>query len=488
MKHTPGEGTVSPPDSLASAAAPSLKKAIDRLSRGAVLVVGDVILDRWVHGKVERITPDAPVPVLGVVREVAVPGGAGNVVRNLGGLGTAVAFVSVVGDDQAGSDLTGLIGGQPGLEPWLLVQGGRATSHKTRLVAHGQQLLRVDREDAKPVHPKLAERVVRIASEAMAATSVTILSDYRKGVLTGGTAPELIAASRQAGRRVVVGSRGPDFARFAGADVLATGWPDLPPLNGETNETDANAAAAACELGRAHGIGAVVVVRTGMSLTLADRLLDAPEPARILHVRNQAAELVDVSGTGDTVLAVLGAALASGLDLVEGVELANLAASVVVGRVGTAVVHGRDMLTALAQPRGAKILDPEPAAERVERWRRVDLRIGFAQGMFGDAGDVGSAVLERARSACDRLIVALAQDARAGSGGLPQQARAERLAELPCVDLIILADGNSTADLLEALRPDLLVETAENSGAGARKNEADLVRGWGGRILLAAAD
>lgn len=488
MKHAPGHGGLSPPDGFVPSAAPSLKKAIDRLSRGAVLVIGDVILDRWVHGKVERITPDAPVPVLGVLRELAVPGGAGNVVRNLGGLGTAVAFVSVVGDDQAGSDLTGLIGGQPGLEPWLLVQGGRATSHKTRFVAHGQQLLRVDREDAKPVHPKLAERVVRIASEAMAATSLTILSDYRKGVLTGGTAPNLIAASRQAGRRVLVGSRGPDFARFAGADVLATGWPDLPRLNGETNETDASAAAAACELGRAHGIGAVVVVRTGMSLTLADRLLDASGGPRIRHVRNQAAELVDVSGTGDTVLAVLGASLASGLDLPQGVELANLAASVVVGRVGTAVVHGRDLLTALAQPRSAKILDPEPAAERVERWRRVGLRIGFAKGGFVDASSAGLALLERARSACDRLIVALPHDEAAGSAEPSRQARAESLAELTCVDLIILADRNSGPDLLEALRPDLLVENAREEGSGSRKNAADLVRGWGGRVMAAPAD
>src|SRR3954453_5757364 len=133
-----------------------LLDAIRLLKRGTVLVVGDAMLDRYVYGPVERVSPEAPVPVLTVEREVALPGGAGNVVRNLTALGAAVAFVSVVGDDQAGSDLTGLIGGQPGVEPWLLVQGGRTTTMKTRFLSGGQHLLRTDREQSAPIHPRLA--------------------------------------------------------------------------------------------------------------------------------------------------------------------------------------------------------------------------------------------------------------------------------------------------------------------------------------------
>ena len=127
-----------------------LAEAVRQLRRGAVLVVGDAMLDRYVYGRVSRVSPEAPVPVLAVEREVALPGGAGNVVRNLTALGAAVAFVSVVGDDQAGSDLTGLIGGQPGVEPWLLVEGGRATTTKTRFVAAGQHMLRADHEQLAP--------------------------------------------------------------------------------------------------------------------------------------------------------------------------------------------------------------------------------------------------------------------------------------------------------------------------------------------------
>src|SRR5579862_8094811 len=140
----------------------NLAAAIRLLGHTSVLVVGDVMLDRYVYGEVERISPEAPVPILAIEREVAIPGGAGNVVRNLTALGAAVAFISVVGDDQAGSDLTGLIGGQPRVEPWLLVQGGRTTTLKTRLLAAGQHLLRADREETSPIQARLAERMIRI--------------------------------------------------------------------------------------------------------------------------------------------------------------------------------------------------------------------------------------------------------------------------------------------------------------------------------------
>ena len=178
------------------------------------------MLDRYTYGEVTRISLEAPVPILAIEREVALPGGAGNVVRNLTALGVATAFISVVGDDQAGSDLTGLIGGQPNVEPWLLVQGGRTTTLKTRLIAAGQQLLRADREQTDPIHPKLAERLLRIAMDAMAATSVTVLSDYGKGVLSADVPAKLVEAARKTGRKLIVDPRGSDFARYAGADVV----------------------------------------------------------------------------------------------------------------------------------------------------------------------------------------------------------------------------------------------------------------------------
>src|SRR5580692_1362452 len=146
---------------------PDLAAAVRRLAHTNVLVIGDVMLDRHTYGEVTRISVEAPVPILNIEREVALPGGAGNVVRNLTALGAATAFISVVGDDQAGSDLTGLIGGQPNVEPWLLVQGSRPTTVKSRFVADGQQLLRADQEVTTPIESRLAERMLRIAADAL---------------------------------------------------------------------------------------------------------------------------------------------------------------------------------------------------------------------------------------------------------------------------------------------------------------------------------
>ncbi len=261
-----------------------LTDAIRRLARTSVLVVGDAMLDRYVYGAVNRISPEAPIAVLSVERDVAMPGGAGNVVRNLTALGAAVAFVSVVGDDQAGSDLTGLIGGQPNVEPWLLVQGGRTTTTKTRYVAQGQQLLRADHEVAAAIHPKLAERLVRITQDALTATSVTVLSDYGKGVLSGDVAGRIIAAARAAKRPVVVDPKGRDYGLYAGADVITPNRRELAAATGLPVDTEAAVVHAARVLREAHGFGAVVVTlaEDGMSLITGsgDRGISRPRRPR----------------------------------------------------------------------------------------------------------------------------------------------------------------------------------------------------------------
>jgi D-beta-D-heptose 7-phosphate kinase/D-beta-D-heptose 1-phosphate adenosyltransferase len=465
-----------------------LAAAIRRLSRGSVLVIGDAMLDRYVYGEVVRLSPEAPVPVLNVQRELAVAGGAGNVVRNLGALGVAAAFVSVVGDDQAGGDLTGLIGGQPGLEPWLLVQGSRITTVKTRFVAQGRpmqghHLLRADREDTRPVHPKLVERLLRIARDAMAATSVTILSDYRKGVLAGDIPSLLIADAKKTGRRIVVDTHGADHGRYAGADVIMTSRRDLGTSVGMPAEGDAAVAAAAATLRQQHGFGAVLVTRAEDGMTLVDA-----EGTR--HFRAEATEVFDISGTGDTIVATLAAGLAAGLELRMAVRLANIAGGVVVGRVGTAVARESDLLAAISPP-GAlrKIVSREVAVERAERWRRNGWRTGFTHGWFDPLRPGHVHLLEQARGACDRLVVGLNGDASArgrpddGRPLQPEAVRAARLASLPCVDLVVVNDDDTQAGLLRALRPDLLANGADGSPEAVAG--ADLVREWGGRVMLA---
>ncbi len=471
----------SPPSVEPERTGPDLAEAVRRLARTSALVIGDAMLDTYIYGEVDRVSREAPVPVLTVHRELCVPGGAGNVMRNLVALGTAVAFVSVVGDDQAGSDLTGLIGGQPGVEPWLLVQGSRITTQKTRYVAQGQQMLRADREDTSPIHPKLAERLLRIVRDAMAATSITVLSDYGKGVLSGTMPADLIAAAHAAGRRVIVDLRGVDYSRYFGADVVVPSRRDLARVTGMAVNSDAAVEAAAERLRRDHAFGAVLVTRAedGMTLVSEDGAW---------HFRAEAAEVFDVAGAGDTAVATLAAALASGQDLPTAARIANVAAGVVVGKLGIAVARPSDLLAAIAPHGGTrrKIVVREVAGERVERWRRTGLRTGLSRGYFDPLRPGHVFMLEQARLECDRLVVALASDEslrrRTDEIGPLQPAaeRARRLAELPSVDLVVIDDDEATTDLLQELRPEVLVA----GGGRTRMPGADMVQNWGGRVVL----
>jgi D-beta-D-heptose 7-phosphate kinase/D-beta-D-heptose 1-phosphate adenosyltransferase len=470
--------------SATDAPGPDLAEAVRQLKRASVLVVGDAMLDRYVYGKVKRISPEAPVPILGVEREVAMPGGAGNVVRNLTALGAAVAFLSVVGDDQAGSDLTGLIGGQPGVEPWLLVQGGRATTTKTRFIASGQQIMRADHEIARPIHERLADRLVRIAADTVAATSVMVLSDYNKGVLSGDVPARLIAAARAAGRRVVVDPKGHDYSRYAGADIITPNRPELAQATEMPVDTEEEIVAAARALREAHGFGAVLVTRSEDGMTLLDG-------DTLHHLPAEAPEVHDVSGAGDTVVAVLAAGVAAGLPLPLAARLANIAGGLVVGKVGTAVARENDLLEALTPERGTlrKVMRRASAAEQVERWRQRGWRVGFTNGCFDLLHPGHVHLLEQARSWCDRLVVGLNADSsvkrlKGPSRPIQQEAaRAAVLASLSTVDLVTIFEEDTPVELIRLLRPDVLVKGADYTVAQVVGGE--LVQEWGGVVKLA---
>jgi len=461
-----------------------LGACVKRLARASVLVVGDAMLDRYVYGEVERVSPEAPVPILTVTREVAMPGGAGNVVRNLTALDASAAFVSVVGDDQAGSDLTGLIGGQERVEPWLLVQGGRTTTLKTRYIAQGQHLIRADREQTIPLPEKLTERLIRIALDAVAATSITLLSDYRKGVLSDEVAAQIIAGAKSLGRRVIVDPKGRDYSRYRGADVVTPNRRELAEATGLSVDSESAIVAAAQVLLARYDFGAVLVTRAedGMSLITADE---------VRHFPGEAKEVFDVSGAGDTVVATLAAALAVDVPLVDAARLANIAGGIVVGKVGTAVARPADLLAALSPVTGAlrKVVTAANAAEAAERWRTRGYKVGFTNGCFDLLHPGHVHLLEQCRAMCDRLIVGINADAsvaRLKGPTRPAQgeaARAAVLASLASVDLVCLFEEDTPLELLKLIRPDLLIKGADytrDTVVGAAEVES-----WGGSVALA---
>jgi D-beta-D-heptose 7-phosphate kinase/D-beta-D-heptose 1-phosphate adenosyltransferase len=217
---------------------------IDRLRSARVLCIGDVMLDHYVYGQVERVSPEAPIPVLWIEREMKSLGGAGNVLRNLRALGAAASFISVVGNDDAGREIGRLVEAQDGAEAHVLVQHQRPTTVKTRYIAGNQQLLRADRESAIPLDPYTREDLLRLARELVADHPVVVVSDYAKGVLTEGVALEIIRAAREAGARVIVDPKGGDPIRYRGADIVKPNRRELAHATGMPVATDSEIIAA----------------------------------------------------------------------------------------------------------------------------------------------------------------------------------------------------------------------------------------------------
>ncbi|MBI3707106.1 MAG: D-glycero-beta-D-manno-heptose-7-phosphate kinase [Proteobacteria bacterium] len=460
---------------------------VDRLHGVRVLCVGDVMLDRYVYGQVERISPEAPIPVLTIMREEAMLGGAGNVVRNLVGLGAAAEFVSVVGGDAAGREVTGLVGELDRVEPHLLVESRRQTTIKTRYIAGTQQMLRTDRETVAEVSAAIGDDVVRVACTAIADCAVMVLSDYAKGVLAPAADHAMIAAARAAGKPVIVDPKGGDFARYRGATLLTPNRRELGIAAQMPTGTDPEVAAASRRIIETCGVAAVLCTRgpAGMSLVTAT--------GDVHHLAASAREVFDVSGAGDTAVATLAAGLGAGLSLLDAARLANVAAGVVVGKVGTATCYSVDLLRDLRREELAsaehKIMSREEALDAVARWRSQRLKIGFTNGCFDllHPGHVG--LMRQARAGCDRLVVGLNSDAsvqRLKGSGRPVQneaARAAVLASLGDVDLVVVFPEDTPLALIEALRPELLVKGADYTVDAVIG--ADLVQSWGGRVMLA---
>jgi D-beta-D-heptose 7-phosphate kinase/D-beta-D-heptose 1-phosphate adenosyltransferase len=459
---------------------------IDRLKSARVLCIGDVMLDHYVYGQVERVSPEAPIPVLWIEREMKTLGGAGNVLRNLQALGAASSFISVVGNDEAGREVGRLVEAQDGTEAHVLVQPQRTTTVKTRYVAANQQLLRADRESSTPLDPYIREDLLRLARELVTDHSVVIISDYAKGVLTEGVALEIIRAAREAGARVIVDPKGGDHIRYRGADLLKPNRRELAHATGMPVATDDEIVAASRLLIERCGFNAVLASlgAEGMVLVGADGTVHLQ--------RAEVREVYDVSGAGDTVVATVGTALAAGMTLTDAARLANAAAGVAVGKIGTAVVYASELIASLSGRdlhAADKVVPRSHALDLVVRWRRHGLKIGFTNGCFDLLHPGHVALLAQAKAACDRLVVGLNSDAstaRIKGPRRPIQSESERaavLASLAAVDLIVIFEEDTPIELIREIRPQLLVK-----GADYRLDEvvgADLVKSVGGEILLA---
>jgi len=311
-------------------ARPRFSRWRDRVAQGRVLVVGDVMLDRYWFGDVDRISPEAPVPVVRIARSEERPGGAANVARNVASLGAKASLLSVVGADEAGRALDRLVAAD-GIVASLHHDPSLPTTVKLRVIARQQQLLRIDFE-TRPSQEVLAAKL-KDFGDRVGDADVVVLSDYGKGGLAHIGA--MIGQARAAGRKVLVDPKGEDWAKYRGATLVTPNTAEMREVAGRWT-SDADLAARADKLRRELDLEGLLVTRSeeGMSLFTADGAVHIPAVAR---------EVFDVSGAGDTVIATLAALVAAGAPLADAMAIANQAAGVVVGKLGTAVVHPSEL-------------------------------------------------------------------------------------------------------------------------------------------------
>lgn len=478
------------------ASTPPVSQILEKMKKTRILCVGDVMLDQFVYGAVDRISPEAPVPVLLATSARESAGGVGNVAANLAGIGCAVRLVSVAGADAGRALLDAALAALPDLEARLVTDPARPTTIKTRYCTGAQQVLRVDREDVREISPATEDAVLAALRDSMPGCHALVLSDYGKGVLTQKVLRAAIDAAVAAGIPVLVDPKGRDYTRYRGATVVTPNRKELAEATGGmATATDADVEAAARALQKNAGITSVIATRSADGMTVLD---GAAAP---LHLRTEAREVYDVSGAGDTVVAVVAAALAGGATLADAARMANTAAGIVVGKVGTAAVTRDELARASAQGVSvtvqgrtlAPVLGWQDARAEMDRWKAMGLTVGFTNGCFDIVHQGHVMMLDRCRAKCDRLVLGLNTDAsitRLKGSGRPvnkQDARALVVAALGSVDAVVLfgdteAEGDTPLELMKALKPDVIFKGRDYTED--RVVGADFVKSYGGCVEL----
>ncbi len=472
----------------------SRREILERMVGLRVLVVGDVMLDEYVRGDIQRVSPEAPVPVVALGRTEYRLGGAANVASNLAALGCRTELLGAIGADDDGQRVAALARERE-IEAHLMRSVGRPTTRKTRVIARGQHVVRLDQEVASPLPAAEQQALLSSLAAVEPTPALVILSDYAKGVVTRRLAAEVIRWAHERGACVLVDPKTADFTAYAGAGYLTPNARETAVASGLPVSGQEEVVRAAERLLEQAGALGILVTRGGLGMALVTRSGAHFVPARVRTA-------FDVTGAGDTVIAVFGAALAAGGAPFEAMVLANLAAGITVGSLGAVaptrveIAHEAGIeLDGAAGPAGGdarlanpRLLSLEAAARQCQEWRTEGRRIVFTNGCF-DVLHAGHVVLlEEARAHGDVLVVGLNSDAsvrRLKGTSRPVQPLADRarvLAGLRAVDRIVAFEEDTPLQLVLALRPDVLLKGGDyevETIVGARE-----VQGWGGEVVV----
>lgn len=453
-----------------------MKLVVPRFDKAQVLVAGDLMLDRYWHGATTRISPEAPVPVVKVGQSEDRIGGAGNVALNISALGAGASLVGIVGKDEAAESLSTRLQ-SAGIHADFQVSASKPTITKLRVISRHQQLLRLDFEDVFEAED--ADQLPQKVEQLLGNVGALILSDYAKGALQNSQA--LIASARQAGVPVLVDPKGSDFDAYRGATLLTPNLAEFEAVVGACLNEQSLVEKGA-ELLDKLDLDAILITRSEHGMTLLRKGM--PE----LHLPARAREVFDVTGAGDTVISVLATAIAAGAELPDAVAMANIAAGIVVGKLGTATISMPELRRAISEEQGSErgVVNEEQLLVDVADARAHGERIVFTNGCFDilHAGHVG--YLEQARKQGDRLILAINSDASVkrlkGEGRPinPVERRMTVLAGLEAVDWVVSFEDDTPERLLELIKPDILVKGGDYSRTEVVGWE--IVEGYGGEI------
>ncbi len=452
-----------------------------------IMVIGDLMLDRYLWGNVSRISPEAPVPVVNIHRTTSSLGGAGNVAMNLIALGCNIELIGVVGNDNEADELRQKVADLNIETSGLLSDPSRPTTVKTRIISDSQQMLRLDSEVSSFISEEIEQTLLKISCEKLDCVDIVILSDYAKGVLTDRFLSSFLDIATQKKIRVLVDPKRKDFKAYANACAVTPNRAESQIALGRSLATNLDFELAAKEFKNKYNFESVLLTRSEQGMTLLSNDI-------IYHFQTQAKQVFDISGAGDSVISVLSAGLAAGFTWPEATELANLGAGIAVQKVGTSPVTADELIQVLEQEGvsslNSKILGLDDLLRKIAAWRSEGKKIAFTNGCF-DILHVGHVVyLDKTRGLADILVVGMNTDASVRRLKGPQRPlnvetdRSRVLAALEPVDAVILFEDDTPINLIMAIKPDILAK-----GADYREEDvvgAEFVRSYGGDIQLIA--
>lgn len=459
---------------------------LEKIKGRKILCIGDIILDKFFRGSVDRISPEAPVPIFKILEENLALGGVGNVAANIVSLGAQVFLVGACGKDSDSNVLSSLISKYNNIKSKLILDEKRETITKSRYISSGQHLIRVDKEELKPISVKIENEILKAAESEISRTDAMVLSDYGKGVLTESLLCKLIELANKKNILTIVDPNGRDYAKYKGATIVTPNKLELSLATNESCHTEGEIIKASETLIENYSIKNILVTRSEEGMTLVS------SGGEVLSLPSETKEVYDVSGAGDTVVAVLASIAEQKESFAKAAKLSNIAAGLVVSKVGTATINSQELAFAVKGLENksihSKIVSLQEAIIDINSWRSNNKKIGFTNGAFDllHAGHLFS--INQTKRKCDKLVVGLNSDASVYSlkgEGRPMQnevMRSNNLASLNQVDLIIIFNEDTPIELIKEIKPDILTKGRDYSEKNIEGS--DFVKSYGGEILL----